>query len=313
LTIRGKSYDPQPYGNITDIHVWIENSQGETVFEDWRNGTKTYYEGEWCTGEVEAHGRAGALAYMPPSFERDILWTSNGQFTGQEDVIEAFSQGYGFAFFSGHGSPGTWGDQYPGIPGNRQYGSVDGLSVSQVSPFFPWIRRPAFPMNQLENTGKYPVVVVGGCHNSMFNVSVIPSVLHIFWLLLLGKNNYMHTYGQPTPECWGWYIVKLPEGGAIASIGNTGYGWGWEGEYCTIGAGDGWITSEFFRQYGEYGYDILGTTHTQTITTYISHHKDFRLPECWWYPDTGWDWIDEKTVQQWVLLGDPSLQMGGYP
>ncbi len=313
LTIRGKSYDPQPYGNLTDIHVWITNGEGEMVFEDWRNDTETYYEGEWCTGEVPLHGRSGALGYMPASFERDILWTSNGKFTGQEDVIEAFSRGYGFAFFSGHGSPGYWGDQYPGIPGNRQHGSVDGLTVSQVSPFFPWVQRPAFPMNQLDNNGKYPVVVVGGCHNSLFNVSVIPSVLDIFMLLFFGKNIYMHTYGQPTPECWGWYIVKMPDTGAIASIGNTGFGWGWEGEYCTVGAGDGWITSEFFRQYGEQGYQVLGTAHSQTITTYISHHRDFRLLECWWNPDRGWDWIDEKTVQQWVLLGDPSLQMGGYP
>ncbi len=312
LTIRGKSYDPQPYGNITDVHVWITDGQGDVVFQEWRNGTETYYEGEWATGEVPLHGRSGALGFMPASFERDILWTSNGKFTGQDDVIEAFSRGYGFAFFSGHGSPGTWGDQYPGIPGNRQHGSVTGLSVSQVSPFFPWIDFPAFPMKQLENDGKYPVVVVGGCHNSQFNVSTIPSVMDIFMLLLFGKNIYMHTYGQPTPECWSWYLVQLPDSGAIASIGNTGYGWGWEGEYCTVGAGDGWITSEFFRQYGRQGYQALGTTHAQTVTTYISHHKDFRLPQCWWNPDTGWDWIDEKTVQQWVLLGDPSLQIGGY-
>ncbi|HDS58770.1 MAG TPA: peptidase C25, partial [Thermoplasmatales archaeon] len=313
LHIRGKSYDPQPYGNVTDVHLWIENSNGEVVFEDYRYHTEVYYEGEWVTGEKSLHGRGGALHYMPERFERDIVWTSNGRFTGQRDVIEAFSRGHGFAFFSGHGSPGYWGDQYPGIPGNRQYGSVDGLTVTQVSPFFPWVQFPAFPMKQLANTGQYPVVVVGGCHNSQFNISLIPSVLDIFFLLLLGKNLYMHTYGQPTPECWGWYMVKMPESGAIATMGNTGYGWGWEGEYCTVGAGDGWITSEFFRQYAEHGYGILGTAYTQTQTSYISHFKSFTLPECWWFPDLGWDAIDEKTVQQWVLLGDPSLQMGGYP
>jgi len=79
-----------------------------------------------------------------------------------------------------------------------------------------------------------------------------------------------------------------------------------------IGAGDGWITSEFFRQYGDYGYDILGDNYLQTQTEYISQFREFTLPECWWFPDTGWDIIDEKTVQQWVLLGDPSLKMGGY-
>jgi len=312
LHIRGKSYDPQPYGNITDVHLWIEDEDGQTVFEDYRYNTVVYYEGEWVTGAQPAHGRGGALYYMPERFEQEILWTSNGRFTGQTDVIEAFSEGHGFAFFSGHGSPGYWGDQYPGIPGNRQYGSVDGLTVTQVSPFFPWVQFPAFPMNQLTNTEKYPVVVVGGCHNSLFNVSLVPSVLDYF-LMFFGKNIYMHTYGQPTPECWAWYLVKLPETGAIATIGNTGFGWGWEGEYCTVGAGDGWISSEFFRQYGDHGYDVLGTAYTQTQTSYISHFKSFTLPGCWWYPDFGWDAIDEKAVQQWVLLGDPSLMMGGFP
>lgn len=313
LHIRGKSYDPQPYGNVTDVHLWIENENGDVVFNDYRNHTEMYYEGEWVTGAKSLHGRGGALYYMPERFERDVIWTSNGKFTGQEDIINAFSKGHGFAFFSGHGSPGYWGDQYPGIPGNRQYGSVDGLTVSQVSPWFPWIKLPAFPMKKLSNTGMYPVTVVGGCHNSLFNVSLVPSVLDIFFLLFFGKNIYMHTYGQPTPECWGWYIVKMPDTGAIASMGNTGFGWGWEGEFCTVGAGDGWITSEFFRQYGEHEYDMLGTAYTQTQTSYIGNFKSFTLPECWWFPDMGWDSIDEKAVQQWVLLGDPSLKIGGYP
>ena len=313
LHIRGKSYDPQPYGNVTDVHVWVENSNGDIVFNDYRNHTEMYYEGEWVTGARSLHGRGGALYYMPERFDRDILWTSNGRFTGQEDIIEAFSEGHGFAFFSGHGSPGYWGDQYPGIPGNRQYGSVDGLTVSQVTPWFPWVKFPVFPMKQLSNEGKYPITVVGGCHNSLFNVSLAPSVLDIFFLIFFGKNIYMHTYGQPTPECWGWYMVKMPDSGAIASMGNTGFGWGWEGEFCTVGAGDGWITSEFFRQYGEHEYDILGKAYTQTQTSYISHFKSFTLPECWWSPDSGWDSIDEKAVQQWVLLGDPSLKIGGYP
>jgi hypothetical protein len=266
--------------------------------------TPTYYEGEWVTGEKEVNGRGGALYYMPETFDRDIVWTSAGNFTDQLDIINAYSEGFGFAFFSGHGSPGWWGDHFPGIPGNRRYGQVAGLTVTQLSPFFPFFRLPVFPMNRLTNTDKLPVVVVGGCHNSMFTVSIIPSFLDLF--LPLGQ----HTYGRPTPECWGWYLIKMPNTGAIASIGNTGYGWGSEGEWCTIGVGDGWISSEFFRQYGEFGYSVLGDCYSATINEYISHHHSFTLPE--WF-DYGWDKIDEKTVQQWVLLGDPSLQMGGYP
>ncbi|UCB57914.1 MAG: peptidase C25 [Thermoplasmatales archaeon] len=315
LTIRGKSYDPKPYGNITNIHVWVENSDGEIVFSDWRNNTKTYYEGEWVTGAKAVLGRGGALYYMPDNFKKDISWTSNGEYSNQQDVMDAFSRGYGFAFFSGHGSPGFWGDHTPGIPGDRAHSQLTGLVVSQLRlyPQFPFIfyNTPIFPMEELTNNDKLPLTVVGGCYNAQFTVSMVPTALE-YILISLGIYTYMHTYGTVVPECWCWYMVKMPNTGSIATIGNTGTGWGWEGEYCTIGAGDGWISSEFFRQYGENGYDILGDNYLQTQTEYISQFREFTLPECWWYPDLGWDIIDEKTVQQWVLLGDPSLKIGGY-
>ena len=316
LTIRGKSYDPKPYGNLSSIHVWVENDQGDVVFSDWRNDTPTYYEGEWVTGEKAVNGRGGALYYMPEEFDKEIIWCSNGKFNGPDDVIDSFSEGCGFAFFSGHGSPGYWGDQYPGIPGNRQYASVDGLVVSNLQSYPPFITRPIWPMNELSNTGKLPITVVGGCHNSLFNVSLIPSVIQYYMMMLLGRNNWMWTYFTAVPQCWSWYMVQLPNTGSIATMGNTGLGWGWEGEFCTVGAGDGWITSEFFRQYGDHygqeGYETLGQIYQQTQTSYVNTFKDYTLPECWWFPDFGWDAIDAQAVEQWILLGDPSLKLGGY-
>jgi hypothetical protein len=305
LTIRGKSYDPQPYGNLTDIHLWIENDIGTTVFTAHRNDTETYYEGEWVVGEKLLRGRGGALAYMPTDWDTNSVFTSNGKWVTQDDVIAEFSEGYGLAYFSGHGSPGWWGDHYPGIPGNRRHGQVAGLVVTQLSPYPPYIHFPMFPMRQLTNTDKLPVVAVGGCHNSQFNISVIPSIMNRF------KQNWMNTYGTPIPQCWGWYMVKLPKTGAIATMGNTGYGWGSEGDVCTIGTGDAWINTEFFRQYGEEDQEILGMAYSQSISSYISHHMAFELE--YWRHDYGWDGIDQKTVEQWVLLGDPSLMIGGYP
>ena len=317
IIIRGKTYDPKPYGNITDIHVWVENAQGDVVFSDWRYDLPQYYEGEWVTGEESVLGRGGALYYMPEEFDKEIIWCSNGKFNGPDDVIESFSEGSGFAFFSGHGSPGYWGDQYPGIPGNRQFGSVDGLVVSNLQSYPPFITEtPVWPMKELTNTGKPPITVVGGCHNSLINVSLIPSAIH-YYTARLGINNWMWTYLSAVPQCWSWYIVQLPKTGSIATMGNTGLGWGWEGEFCTVGAGDGWISSEFFRQYGEHygedGYETLGQVYQQTQTSYVNTFKDYTLPECWWFPDLGWDAIDAQAVEQWILLGDPSLKIGGYP
>jgi hypothetical protein len=304
LIIRGKSYDPKPYGNLTDIKLWINNSVGTTVFTYNLEDTETYYEGEWIVGEKILRGRAGALYYMPSDWDNNVVFTSNGKWFDQSDVIEEFSKGYGLAFFSGHGSPGWWGDHYPGIPGNRRHGQVAGLLVTQITPYFPYLNFPLFPMLRLKNTNKLPVVCVGGCHNSMFYVSLLPAIMHRY------NQNWMFTYGTPVPECWGWYMVKLPKTGAIATFGNTGYGWGSEGDVCTIGTGDGWINTEFFRQYGQENQDILGMASSQSISSYITHHKTFQLK--YWRHDYGWDGIDQKTVQQWQLLGDPSLKIGGY-
>jgi hypothetical protein len=298
LAIRGKSYDPQPYGNVTDIHVWIKNSGGEIVFSDWRNDTEMYYEGEWVTGEKLLEGKGGALYYMPNDFEKEILWTSNGKFTGQDDVIQSLSKGAGFVFFSGHGSPKVWADHYPGVPGNRRQGSVTGLVTNTISAYsvrYFNFNRPLVPIEEITNNDKPFILVVGGCHNAQFNVSAIASFFD-GWLL----SYYMWTYGGLAPECFNWWFTRLSSGrGAIASIGNTGLGYGTMGKECNIGGLDGGLCLDFFRQYGELGYDILGEAYEKTLTDYVNN---FDMEED--------DHV--KTIQQWVLLGDPSLKIGGY-
>ncbi|MEM4258756.1 MAG: C25 family cysteine peptidase [Candidatus Thermoplasmatota archaeon] len=302
LTIRGKSYDPKPYGNKSNIHVWIKNSADQIVFEDWRNNTEMYYEGEWTTGEKALLGRGGALYYMPADFDREIIWTSNGRLTGQQAVLDAWTTGCGFLFFSGHGSPNVWADHYPGVPGNRQKGSVTGMQVTTLRPWSPFVTRPAFPMDTVNNKEKLPIAVVGGCHNSQFNVSMVYGLLDILhYYFPRFPKLYMWCHGVPVPQTFSWRMVRNPRGGAIASIGNTGLGYGMPGIDLTTGGGDGWITIEFFRQYGEYGVDILGQTHAQTVTSYLNTFDITDLAAG--HP---------KTVQQWVLLGDPTLKIGGY-
>ena len=301
LTIRGKSYDPKPYGNLTDIHVWIKDQNGDVIFSDWRYDLEMYYEGEWTTGEKVLYNRGGALYYMD-GFEKEIYWTSNGKYITQEDIINALNKGSGFVFMSGHGSPNSWGDQYPGIPGNRQHGSAGSLTVTNIKLWAPYISFPLYPIDSLKNAEKLPVAIIGGCHNSQFNVSMIPGLYQgLIYLFKFLPDNYMWCHGTPVPECLSWRLIRNPNGGSIASIGNTGLGYGMPGKVLTIGGGDGWITIEFFRQYGEHNQTVLGQAHSQAITEYI---KTFDMTDL----ESG----HPKSVQQWVLLGDPSLQIGGY-
>jgi hypothetical protein len=303
LTIRGKSYDPVPYGNLSSIHLWIKNDADVVVFEDWRNNTEMYYEGEYTTGEKVLLGRGGAMYYMPEEFEREIIWTSNGKLTGQDDVINVWTEGAGFVFISGHGSPNVWADHYPGVPGNRAHGSVTGLQVTTIRPYPPFFTFPLYPMDTIRNEEKLPIAVIGGCHNSQFNVSMIYGLLDgMSYFLPSFPKLHMWCYGTMVPETFSWRLIRNPHGGAIATIGNTGLGYGMPGVDLTTGGGDGWITIEFFKQYGYEGLDILGQTHQQTLTSYVNTFDMTDLAAG--HP---------KSVQQWALLGDPSLKIGGYP
>ncbi|HMA82593.1 MAG TPA: C25 family cysteine peptidase, partial [Candidatus Thermoplasmatota archaeon] len=288
MHIRGKSYDPQPYGYQSSIAVWITNSDDEIIFEAWRNNTKNYYEDEWSTGDRIVGDRGGSLYYMPENFEKEYLWTSNGNWNDQSDVIETFSQGSGFVHFSGHASPRTWGDQYPGIPGGRRHASVTGLVT--FNPF----GMPMFPMSKLSNGEKLPVVVACGCHNGQFNVTLLSTLL---------QKPFMWTYGVPIPECWSWWLTRLEQGGSIATISNTGMGYGMQGEQCIAGGLNPWLDTEFFRLYGQEGKDMLGAAYEHAIGNYLGV---FEMND----PVDGIGHV--KSVQQWTLLGDPSLKIGGY-
>jgi hypothetical protein len=79
---------------------------------------------------------------------------------------------------------------------------------------------------------------------------------------------------------------------------------------CTIGTGDSFLNTEFFRQYGTNNQHVLGMAYSQAISSYIDYHTTFE--HVYWRHDFGWDGIDQKTIQEWVLLGDPSLMIGGY-
>jgi len=258
LTIRGKNYDPKPYGNLTDINLWITDIDGKTVFSKRINDTEMYYEGEWTTGEKVLKGRGGALSYMD-GFEKNKVWASNGRFTGPDDVITEYSKGCGFLFMSGHGSPNSWGDHYPGVPGNRQKGSLTGLEVTTLKIWPPFVSSfPVFPMDTISNGEKLPVTVIGGCHNSQFNVSMVTGMMDgLPYLFKFLPEKYMWCHGAAVPECFSWRLVRNPRGGAIATIGNTGLGYGMPGKDLTTGGGDGWITIEFFRQYGEHNQTFL--------------------------------------------------------
>jgi hypothetical protein len=239
-------------------------------------------EGEYSTQHL--------FSFMPSQFTATTLFASDGtlSFGGGEtklagrlawmNVIPTFSEGFGFVAFDGHGSPTAWATHFPGKSSHDD----------------PWLNGlMTYNMDLLHNGEKLPVVSVGGCHNSEFNIS----------LLDFQKNEW--TY-QPTYECWSWHLVKMSGGGSIATIGYAGLGYGATGDGDKDGIPDcvqyngGYIEAKLFEAYGQDGKDILGEAFGQAETEYANS-----------FPPMD-DRIDCKTIEEWCLLGDPSLKIGGY-
>ncbi|MEA2054548.1 MAG: C25 family cysteine peptidase, partial [Candidatus Thermoplasmatota archaeon] len=233
-----------------------------------------YYEGELAT--------EAAFNYLD-GFEANYIWTSTGALTDANDIIDAISQGCGFLHFSGHGNPISWANHPPNDEKT-------------------WIGIDETQFMKLKNEGMYPVCIVGGCHNNQFNTSlaniikgILEDGLHYFsWKQPYGE----FWYNEWFPRCWGWGLTVKIDGGSIATIANTGYGYGEPGENCLNVRGR-YMELQFFKSYSE-GKDMLGETHGTGLAYYLNK-----------FPPMG-DKVDCKIVQQWELLGDPSLKIGGY-
>jgi hypothetical protein len=87
--------------------------------------------------------------------------------------------------------------------------------------------------------------------------------------------------------CFAWSCVKKIAGGAIATIGATRTAFG------GINSGAGKISLEFFSAYEN--SETLGQMMTQAQNEYITDVPD-----------------DLFTVEEFILIGDPSLKVGGY-
>lgn len=210
-------------------------------------------------------------------YDQSHLWASDGTLTGVKDIIDAFNDGLGFVYFDGHANPFHWSTHPPGDGSTW----IDGLSI--------------LSMSLLRNKDMYPIVLVGGCHNLQFDVH----------LGKLAEDPYY--YYTWIPECWGWKLTRTINGGSIATIGCSGLGMTKEDKDSFSGAGD-YLEPSLFYQIGTNQTEYLGDAWVNALTMYLG-----RYPIDWNTPAAKDDAIDAKTVQQWVLLGDPSLKIGGYP
>ena len=286
---------------VDKIIKYEENKANESWFKHILCiGGDTYPdEGEPDAYEAEIDTNLSA-SYMT-GFESEKLWTSTGTLTGQSDVEKAINNGAGFIHMAGHANPHLLVTYTPG--------DVNKLNRTYILQMYDIFHPLKFNPN-LKNKDKLPVIVIGGCHNSQINVTMTNIILGI---LKEGLNEYFSTtqpYGdfwkyEWVPKCFSWWLTSKPNGGAIATIGNTGLGMGLPGYNYTNGL-DGWLFPRFFYNYGQLNAKHVGEAHSAAITDYVLtfdiNDGDEKEPG-----DS-----DRQMIEQWLLLGDPSLLMGGY-
>jgi len=187
-----------------------------------------------------------------------------------KDITREMRRGSGYVNFEGHGNPIAW---------NTHWETGTGWAGGVLLYDF-W---------KLFNGRKRPIVVIGGCHNALFNVSLKKTMnkdlpQHWYW-----------TYGQPAPVCFSWGLCMIPYGGAIASTGCTGYGMGYQGMPISLSAE---MEVNFFYKIGQDGATTLAQAHSGAISKFIAEN------------DIGA--VEAHCITVFQLFGDPSLELGGY-
>ena len=224
----------------------------------------------------EGENICNEAATLMPGFDPVKIYASE-KLTART-INRALNKGAGFIYFCGHGGVTSWGTHNP----------PDAEGWSPVFFYKP------FHMNFLRNRNKYPVAVIGGCLNGKFDISMMNAI----------KTGQITSIFQT--HSWAWKLTMKRNGGAIATIANSGLGTHGrdDNDYNDIidynEVLNGWMELRFLELYGKENQDILGDNYGQTITEYLHRFHGNN------------DKMDTKMVQQWILFGDPSLKIGGY-
>lgn len=224
------------------------------------------------------------LQYMN-DFIPTRLYVSDGNLSGPDDFIQAFNKGFGFVAYHGHGL------------------------IEEIKTFKPNSQEevPIFHndyISDLNNSDMLPIMIVGCCLTTNFDVGLFD-----FLKILKNLKKYhifRHSIDCCLVRCLGWNMVKKSVGGCIAYIGSSSTAWGETGDKNNDSIPDGVQTgytsglcTKFFRIYDE-NESILGEIYTAALSSVIINNSGRT------------NRIQCKCIQEFQLIGDPSLKIGGY-
>ncbi|MFA5102352.1 MAG: C25 family cysteine peptidase [Candidatus Thermoplasmatota archaeon] len=210
-----------------------------------------------------------------PDFEQKFLWTSKGNLH-PTNFNRAINTGAGFVSYAGHGFEHGWGTYRPN--------AITKLKIFYYTPY----------ISGLKNDNKLPIIFFDACLTAKldFNVSDLqkyyPGLINLLVRIFSLSSDPSDFY-----QCFSWSFLAKETGGAIATIGSTRTAYTWVDASGVYG-GAGYLDVHFFDAYEE------GTTVGQMLTSSQNDYIQY----------VGADYF---TLEEFILLGDPSLRTGGYP
>ncbi|MDG6229722.1 MAG: C25 family cysteine peptidase, partial [Candidatus Thermoplasmatota archaeon] len=215
------------------------------------------------------------VAQQLPDFEKIYLWASERNLNART-FNKAISQGAGFVSYAGHGFEHGWGTYRPNA-------IIDGNLIIYYSPF----------IKAIDNGHRLPIIFFDACLTAKFDFNITDLIgyyglkARLVNILLGGYTS--EDYFSP----FAWSFIKHEGGGGIAAVGATRPAYTYvdkDGVY----AGAGYLDVHFFKAYYE-GVSV-GEMLTSSQNDYLNN--------------VGFDIF---TIEEFLLLGDPSLRVGGYP
>ena len=233
----------------------------------------------------EGEGVCEHIIKLIDDFTLIKIYASDNLFNPR-NINRIVSDGAGFLVYSGHGVPN----------GIITYSS-------KATDYYPWYMKSYMDKNikNLNNGYKLPIMYFEACLTAKLDwegkgsksepKTVFRSIFHkisFFHRLSFSNNLFSSESDSDYEPCFAWKMVSHAGGGAIATIGATRI------MLADSNIGGNEITFKFFKAYEE--NITLGDMMKKAQISYIN--KD--------------PMIMSYTIQEIILLGDPSLKIGGY-
>jgi hypothetical protein len=210
-----------------------------------------------------------------PGFDTTFLWASKNTLQPLS-FNRAINKGAGFVSYSGHGFEHGWGTYRPNSETER----------GMIWYFTPYIIG-------LNNGNKLPIIFLDACLTAKLDFN-FTDLQHYFSETAHLLTRIFKLSEDPSMfyPCFAKSLLAKENGGAIATIGSTRTAYTHVDAYGVYG-GAGYLNVHFFDSYTE------GVTAGEMLTGAQNAYINNVGP-------------DYFTLEEFILLGDPSLMVGGY-